>query len=115
MGRPPTAALCCCRCLPARLLCLQATMQFEPIIILSSILAVVQIILTMLPGVYYTRQVCSSKETHAMSSCWRAALSHTFPPHASPPAPPPPFPSLPYPLVGLGQHPHPALAQWHGL
>jgi hypothetical protein len=70
ISAPPTAALC--RCLPARLRRLQATMQFEPIIILSSILAVVQIILTMLPGVYYTRQVRSSSETHAMH-CRRAA------------------------------------------
>jgi hypothetical protein len=61
ISAPPTTALC--RCLPARLRRLQATMQFEPIIILSSILAVVQIILTMLPDVYYTRQVRSSSET----------------------------------------------------
>ena len=32
-------------------------MSFEPILILYAFLAVVQLILTMLPGVWYTRKV----------------------------------------------------------
>ena len=42
--------------------------QFEPILILYAFLAVVQLILTMLPGVWYTRKVCGAAHPAVRSS-----------------------------------------------